>query len=387
MKTNFSNLTGNINFFLIFPFYMIGQMLVQMGYSAPYLGTAFSFLLLISTPISIVGLLGVRDFRLIMKLFITKAFFIFLIIYALFVVMKYSDGTELDFVSYHLKSIFRLISFYFLVLNLYFGNVFKEMRNSFIVVFIAILFVCFSIFGVININSIEFGDEYFELDYQMFAFLILFFFIANLAEPPTKIREIISWSMVIFLFYLGARTEFYIAIGLLVGIKFLKSENKVGALFFFFVIFVSFALIGYLYIDLNRLHDIRIFAVLFSDVDASKSSRSDLTFNAIRTISEHPFFGDFASHELGAYSHNLLSAWVDFGIIGFLYILFLVFIPFFRMLLSISNAPNSFFILAISSLTALLIAYILAKTYNYSMLAVALAYYGLWLSTKRSKFK
>lgn len=385
MKINVLYFTANINFFLIFPFYMIGQMLAQMGYYAPYFGTTFSFLLLLSTPIAIVGLLGVRDFRLIMNLFITKSFFIFLIFYTFFVTVKYFSRTEPSFISYHLKSIFRLLAFYFISLNLYFGGVFKERRNSIVILCIAILFVFFSFLGILNISSVEFDDDYFELDYQMLAFLILLFFINNLAEFPSKGGDVISFFIVIFLFYLGARTEFYMALALLIIIKFSKIEKKVDAIILFLLISIFFASIGYFYIDVDELHKIRIFAVLFSDEDASRSARSELTLNAIKTISENPFFGDFASHELGAYSHNLLSAWVDFGFLGFLCIFFIAFIPFFKIFLNYKKSPSHIYILAISSLTALMIAYALAKTYNYSMLSVALAYYGLWLSTKQRK--
>ena len=385
MKINISYFTANINFFLIFPFYMIGQMLVQMGYYAPYFGTTFSFLLLLSTPIAIVGLLRVRDFRLIMNLFITKSFFIFLIFYTLFIIVKYINGTEPILISYHLKSIFRLIAFYFISLNFYFGGIFKERRNSIVILCIAVLFVFFSFLGSLKISSIEFDHDYFEIDYQMLAFLILLFFINNLAELSSTRDDVILFFMMIFLFYLGARTEFYIALTLLIIIKFLKIEKKVNALVLFFVIAIFFTLIGYFYINIDELYKFRIFAVLFSDEDASRSARSELTLNAIKTISENPFFGDFASHELGAYSHNLLSAWVDFGFLGFLYIFFITFIPFFKTFLNFKKSPNPVYILAISSLTALMIAYALAKTYNYSMLSVALAYYGLWLSTKKRK--
>ncbi|WP_146031464.1 hypothetical protein [Comamonas faecalis] len=360
-------------------------MLVQMGYSAPFLGSAFGFFLLISLPIAVLGLFRARNFRSIMKLFITKAFFFFLIIYTLFVVIQYINGTEFEFISYHLKSVFRLAAFYFVTLNLYFGGVFKDVRYSIVVLCLAAFFVLSSIFNIIKIFPAEFGGEYFELDYQMLAFLVLFFFIGNLANSRTKSNIVIICAMVVFLFHLGARTEFYIALALLGAVEFLKAKRRIGVLILFFFGSVFFALIAHIYLDVNWLRDVRIFSVIFSDADPSKISRSELTFNALKTIAEHPFLGNFASHELGAYSHNLLSAWVDFGVFGFFYVLFLVAIPLFIILLNIRNNLNQIYILAVSSLMALVIAYALAKTYNYSMLAVALAYYGIWVSTEKGR--
>lgn len=366
---------------------MVGQIIIQMGYATPYLGSSFSFVLIMSIPVAIIGLSRVKNFYILVNLNISRAFFLFLIFYLIFVIFKYAGGVESDFLIYHLKSILRLIAFYFVTLNFYFGKTFNEGRKSFIVLCIGLIIVCLSVWGGINISAIEVGDGYFELDYQMLAFLILFVFINNIALRGDKGRILMSLFMVISLFYLGARTEFYIAFMLLVVVEFLKAENKSVAIALFVVFSFLSMMLGYIYIyiDSDGLSNIRIFAVLF-DGDASQVSRTDLTMNAIETISRNPFFGDFGSHELGAYSHNLLSAWVDFGFFGFIYLVFLVFAPFFHALKKIHKTTIPVYILTISSLAALVMAFVLAKTYNYTMLAVALAYYGIWLS-KRGNLK
>lgn len=364
---------------------MLGQIIIQMGYVAPYFWLSFSFVILMTLPIAIIGLSRAKSFNVVMNLGISRVFFLFLIYYFVFLIYKYVDGVELDFLTYHLKSVLRLIAFYFITINFYLGGTFNERRNSFIVVFIGLLVVYLSAGGFVNISAIEFEDGYFELDYQMLAFLILFFVINNVALNYHKNNIIVSLLMVLSLYYLGARTEFYIALMLFIFAEFLKTNNKSGVIALFALFLMIFMPLLYFYIDGDGLSNIRIFAVLF-DEDASQESRANLTMNAMETISRNPFFGDFASHELGAYSHNLLSAWVDFGIIGFIYLGLIVFAPFFHALTKIHKTTAPVYILTISSLVALVFAFMLAKTYNYTMLAVALAYYGLWIS-KRGNLK
>jgi hypothetical protein len=59
--------------------------------------------------------------------------------------------------------------------------------------------------------------------------------------------------------------------------------------------------------------------------ESTLSARADAFVRAMDTILIHPFSGDFGSYVAGLYAHNLLSVWVDFGIIGIgLYALLLV---------------------------------------------------------------
>jgi hypothetical protein len=54
---------------------------------------------------------------------------------------------------------------------------------------------------------------------------------------------------------------------------------------------------------------------------------------ARQTIAAHPILGDYASYAPGYYSHNVLSAWVDLGLFGFLYVLAITIVPAVPMFL------------------------------------------------------
>jgi O-antigen ligase len=48
---------------------------------------------------------------------------------------------------------------------------------------------------------------------------------------------------------------------------------------------------------------------------------------ALHTIRAHPWLGDYASYAPGFYSHNVLSAWVDLGLFGIVYLMALMVVP------------------------------------------------------------
>ncbi|MET0322161.1 MAG: hypothetical protein ABW069_15680 [Duganella sp.] len=64
---------------------------------------------------------------------------------------------------------------------------------------------------------------------------------------------------------------------------------------------------------------------------SSASARHELTLHALRTIAEHPILGDYASYASGKYAHNILSAWVDLGLFGFVALLALLLYPLLQM--------------------------------------------------------
>jgi O-antigen ligase len=57
-----------------------------------------------------------------------------------------------------------------------------------------------------------------------------------------------------------------------------------------------------------------------------------LNVQALETIAKYPLQGSYASYEPGSYAHNILSAWVDLGLFGFLALVALLLWPLQRLL-------------------------------------------------------
>jgi hypothetical protein len=77
----------------------------------------------------------------------------------------------------------------------------------------------------------------------------------------------------------------------------------------------------------NMLPENRILQLLDLSHSTSAVARQHLSQNALRTISENPVFGDFASYPDGHYAHNVLCAWVDFGLFGVVFFMSLLIWP------------------------------------------------------------
>ena len=378
VKQRVSELTADINFFLVFFFYVVFQVFIQVGYVEPHVVHSFSFILALTIPVSILGLLVDRRVYALIKMPVVKAYVFFLVFYFFFVLYNFAIGVGLDHLIYHVKSVFRLVAFYLLTLNVYVGGAFDRRRNILTFLGVSFLIVILSVAEVLNIGSIYYEGGYFELDYQMLAFLILFFWLGSAPAKNYLYELFLAFLLLGALYFLGARTEFYMAFVLLVIRLFVIAKNRLLIVFFFIISLSVLLHVAFFYVGVEALSNIRIFALLFEGADASRSSRGDLTREAFNTISNYPFLGDFGGHDLGAYAHNLLSAWVDFGFFGFLYLVLLVFFPFIHALVNLNKARYSLYFSVISCLSLLIVAFVLAKTYSYSMLSVALAYYGLW---------
>lgn len=118
--------------------------------------------------------------------------------------------------------------------------------------------------------------------------------------------------------------------------------------------------------------------LLFLDYgdDRSASERAEMLAHGLQSISDHPWFGDFANYPPGAHIHNWLSAWVDLGLVGFVIYAGLQVGPFlhiacarrWRLHEPVFRLP--FLLLGLSLLFALT-----AKHFTHQLLPIALGAY------------
>jgi len=83
---------------------------------------------------------------------------------------------------------------------------------------------------------------------------------------------------------------------------------------------------------LSLLPENRILELVDLSQSSSAKKRHHLSMHALNTIANFPIFGDYGSYTPGFYSHNALSAWVDTGLFGFLFVLALLILPLIQML-------------------------------------------------------
>jgi O-antigen ligase len=136
----------------------------------------------------------------------------------------------------------------------------------------------------------------------------------------------------------------------------------------------------------NRFPESRVWELFDLSQSSSASARHELTEHALRTIAENPVLGAYASYPPGGYSHNILSAWVDLGIFGFIYMLFML----VRTAAGLCRRgwlvrPRSGqFLLAWSLICISLLLLVTAKTFDDMFFGAAMGAYANYRSSERS---
>lgn len=127
------------------------------------------------------------------------------------------------------------------------------------------------------------------------------------------------------LFLNTARSEFVALLFAIPFIEFYFAKHKM----LFAIVLALLATLITMNFDhlLSMMPDNRIMELLDLSHSTSAIARRHLAELAVRTISTYPIFGDYASYAPGHYAHNILSAWVDLGIFGFLYLIALLIFP------------------------------------------------------------
>lgn len=120
----------------------------------------------------------------------------------------------------------------------------------------------------------------------------------------------------------------------------------------------------------------------------SEILRKYFTANALHSIYENPIMGDYGSYlaktGVGTESHNLLSAWVDLGMFGFLYLSIILLRPawhlfYYGYFLKVKTCEFLFAGILISSTLMLLI---ISKNFTYMGIGAALGAYANYRSGK-----
>lgn len=142
--------------------------------------------------------------------------------------------------------------------------------------------------------------------------------------------------------------------------------------------------------DTNLIPENRILELVNASDSSSWELRRRFLEAALNTISNNPIMGDYASYATigsGAYAHNLISSWVDLGIVGFLYLAAIISVPLLDMIkigLKKKGASRQpFYVVTIG---LLLITFIMAagsKTFTTMFIAIAFGAYANYKSKNR----
>jgi hypothetical protein len=179
----------------------------------------------------------------------------------------------------------------------------------------------FSVNGVFYLGALGIARDTESLaTYQGFARSYLMTFLPLVAYTRSLPMRLLLYAVgAATLFVNTARSEFAALLFAIPIIEFYFSRHKL----IFLGLAVTIGMSIYLHLDdiIAALPESRILELVDLSHSTSANKRHHLTVYARQTIAAHPLLGDYASYAPGYYSHNVLSAWVDLGLFGFVYVL------------------------------------------------------------------
>ncbi|WP_448871384.1 O-antigen ligase family protein [Desulfobulbus propionicus] len=384
---------SNIAFFLLFPGFFLYQSALGLGYIQPVIGGYFGVMAAALHIPLLLGFLYVfvknfNNFQLIDGLF--WAIIILTVAVSLY---NYADGKlagNMEMLKW---------SFTGLLFNIVCYSMTKTVDLSLPMIKIGLAFVLTVMIYVVLKNSID-GFFYlkqqseinFLASYQGFArsISIIGLLMIGLIEKNT-IKIIVFTITVILLFLNGSRSEFILFICSFLFFLITKQSINIKKFCFLFILLI--ALVQMIYLFFNYIIDffpnirmVQIFDIINS---TSGQKRLELLNNALDEISKNPIFGNYGSYVTddqgtGFHSHNLLSAWVNLGLMGFILYVSSVFLMLFGSINKLRREPSSSDA-QISLLFSFFVAgsFLVSKDYTYMIFGMTVGFYSNLCCRKR----
>lgn len=323
MKHSYLSFFGGVVFLTLFPGYFFYHTAVAGALFPPVLGGFFGPMsVVLGIPLLILGF-GALILGCERTLFIDQAF----ILYALFVVawssLHFLFGTGVQessaFYMYNLSMTFLWLVVYVAARSL-------DLSEKWLHWILSLSLLYFLAITAWNSNGLFYdagsiaGDSVKVSGYQGLARSATVAALALLALHRGLRAALVAVITIPLLFLLGARSEFMaflVVAAILFGIRDGASRTT--------LIWVPLGIAGIAYLAVSfEVFDggSRIPQLLEIRESTSYQARNELLRYAVKTIGEHPLLGSYASQmylgEMGSYAHNALSAWVSYGLVGFL---------------------------------------------------------------------
>jgi hypothetical protein len=349
----------NSGFFLLFPGFFYYHTLLGTGTTGAFLGGYFS-------PIAIVYMLPLlfvyyrrmkRDAR--RRSAIDVHYALFNLYFLAVVVVNAAAGANRILVVNHVAGILFMVNTFIMFTFIDFEHrQFRLMGLASLAGMSAIVF-SFSVSGVFYLGGLGIARDAESLaTYQGFARSYLMTFLPVAAYTRSLPLRLVLYAVgAATLFVNTARSEFAALLFAIPILEFYFSRHKM----IFLGVIVVLGMSLYVHLDdiIAALPDNRILELVDLSHSTSANARHHLTVHARQTIAAHPLLGDFGSYAPGYYSHNVLSAWVDLGLFGFVYVLAITIVPavpmFFKEYLAGRRRPEFILGFSLACVTVLLL--------------------------------
>lgn len=378
---------AELTFFLLFPGFFAYQTLLGLGLIRAYLGGYFAIVSLLMLPVLLLSYLRRLQAQAFRIHRVDAAFLAYLAYFAAVVACN-AASADLGIIGYHMLAIMYLLILFILFKSLDFqGRRFQLTQLAGLVAMSAVVF-SFSVDGSFYLAALGVArDPDSVATYQGFSRSYLVPLAVMLASTR---RAPLRWALyalgVPTLYINTARSEFGALLFLIPLIEFHASRQRMAMLG---VLLLLFMLIKFnLDTILAAVPSNRTLELLDLSHSSSVSARHHLTREALRTIALNPILGSYASYAGGNYAHNVLSAWVDLGLFGFVGLLMLLLFPLGQMaihgyLLGGRASRDERFVLAWSLLGMTVLLLAMSHYFSDMLIGAALGAYARYRSGRR----
>lgn len=335
---------ANIFFFLIFWGYVLYSFLLYLFDFKAFLGGYFG---IVTTMVFLIYLAtSFFNFKFLIssaRLYAIFSFICFSIVF-LNVLIAFLFYENLYYAAMQSTQII-VFGFGLFILGFYFVLSDKTKILKLSVFFISLIFLyCIYYYFKENKLMLPFGTSQIENEdisgYQGLARNIFVIGVLVLSLIQHKlINFLFSIIFLVVLFFIGSRSEFLALLLVFLVFNIIFCFKKISNILYFLPLLAC--IIFYVLKNFDSLSESRQFNVFSLSKDDSWIERKQIESFALKQINENPILGDFGGHirfhqnnieSVGAYSHNALSGYANFGILFFILFMVLCIIPVLRSL-------------------------------------------------------
>ncbi len=372
-------------FLLLFPGFFFYQTLLGLGIIRAFLGGYYSIVaLVVALPLAYQYFIAVKRHRNFISRF-DLAFVLFMVYVVFVLVANFVGGANPVIVGRYVQSLVFCVELYIIFRLIDITDKKFIWLATVSLMLMSAITITFSIDGFFYLQALnEAKDPDSLATYQGFARSFIYTFLIVIAITKSVGTRIFLYALAsTTLFLNGARSEFSAVLLLVPILEFYHTRHKL-----YFTLPLVFLMIQFganAGVIAALLPDNRTLQLLDLSHSSSAVARQHLSSDAWRTITQNPFFGDFASYSDGHYAHNILAAWVDFGLLGFLAFAAILAWAAFRIFTDgfFSNARSNEFVLACAFICVTILWVLAAKNVPDMSVGAALGAYAKFRYDKR----
>jgi hypothetical protein len=323
--------TVHAAFLLLFPGFFFYQTLLGLGAIGAVLGGYFS---IVAVPMTVPLVWFFIDAAKRNDNYLVKLdfyFFLFILYYSIVIAANFAGGADRAIVQRYALSMTFCLNIYIIFRMMDLNDRAFVAAVAFSLIAMSAITIYFSIGGFFYLRNLDEATNPDSLaSYQGFARSYIYTFLILISVVRfIGFRLLLYGLAIVSLFLNGARSEFSGVLFLIPIIELHHARHKLYSIGVVFLLLIWFAANAEAIV--NMLPDNRILQLFDVSHSSSGVAREQLSSDAWHTITENPIFGDFGSYADGYYAHNILCAWVDFGVFGLVLLAALLVWPAVRL--------------------------------------------------------